>query len=160
LAQGLKETERSGIVFMLKRHNNISDGHISFLFDSGASDHLTNNENLLSNVCHLESPIKIAVAKSDEFIFATKKGSMELLTDTFTNVTLNDVLFCPDVSQNLISVKKKQDAGFTIVFHPGGVLVSKDKINVMDAHFIDNIPSVRFTIPKNVSSKINYNIWQ
>jgi len=85
---------------------------------------------------------------------------MELLTDTFTNVTLNDVLFCPDVSQNLISVKKKQDAGFTIVFHPGGVLVSKDKINVMDAHFIDNIPSVRFTIPKNVSSEINYNIWQ
>jgi len=52
---------------------------------------------------------------------------MKLLTDSFTNVTLNDVLFCPYVSQNHISVKKMPDANFTIVCHSGGALVSKIK---------------------------------
>jgi len=46
--------------------------------DSGASDHLANNENLFTTITELDEPIKISVAQNDVFIYAVKKGTVKL----------------------------------------------------------------------------------
>jgi len=106
----------NGIAFMMRRAN--SQPNIGFLLDSGASDHLANNESLFTTITELDEPIKISVAKNDVFIYAVKKGTVKLYTDSNEKIELKDVLYCPDIPENLISVKKMQEAGLAIVFHP------------------------------------------
>jgi len=48
------------------------------------------------------------------YTFATKRGVVRLENEY--QITLEDVLYCGEVSQNLISVKRLQEAGVTVMF--------------------------------------------
>lgn len=54
---------------------------ILFLLDSGATDHITNREDVFA-CCHtLPSPIKISVAKTGHSITAIKRGTIQVVTN-------------------------------------------------------------------------------
>jgi len=62
------ETGRS-FAFMLRQGRNYTgDGDISFILDSGASDHMISNINLFSTYSTLGTPIEIAIAKQGAYI--------------------------------------------------------------------------------------------
>jgi len=74
------QTNQQVFAFMMKRTNSLHN--IGFLLDSGASDHLANTENIFATITELSEPIKIAVAKNDVFIYAIKKGTVQLYTNS------------------------------------------------------------------------------
>ena len=83
-----------------------------FLIDSGASDHIVNNDEYFIEWTNLNPPIKIEVAKKGETILATKRGTIKVETNTGSLGTLENVLYSKDLPQNLLSVKRMNKAGY------------------------------------------------
>jgi len=139
---------QQGIAFMIRRvisHSAISGG-VSFILDSGASDHIINNKSLYADHIDVESPIGIAVAKCGEYVYATSKGIVKLRSSSQVDVTLEDVLFFKEIPHNLLSVKRMQDSGVTIEFHPGGVKATKDGQVILEGVCEYNVPIINFEL--------------
>ena len=82
--------------------------------DSGASTHLTSCFKWLKDPRPIA--VKICLAGKDTSMFATHCGNVQLLTD-YCAITLHDVLYCPNLTGNLLSVhrlaKANVDSHFT-----------------------------------------------
>lgn len=105
----LNPPENQSFAFMLGSHHYYKENKdkITFILDSGASDHIINRADLSANFSSLVTPIKISVAKNGQYVTATKKGSLEVFSNMGFKGTLEHVLYCPDVPFNLLSVAKK-----------------------------------------------------
>lgn len=89
-----------------------------WVIDSAASDHMTNQREWFSVLKEFQKPVDIKIGNGDN-IQALGKGNIEI--ETFVNnetitVIIYDVLFIPDLKQNLFSVKlaAKQGVDFSI----------------------------------------------
>ncbi|CAH0564599.1 unnamed protein product [Brassicogethes aeneus] len=164
------EEDNPGFAFMVgtQQHNIDPMNKITFILDSGASDHIINRSDLSGHFSTLLSPVKISVAKNGQFISATKKGSLEVTSNLGIQGILEDVLYCPEVPYNLLSVTKMQNAGMTILFNERGVEIAKDGKMVMKGKPSNNIISLEFKINiesiNNISHtfstvQVNYEIW-
>ena len=162
--------ENPSFAFMLgsQQCNKEEKNKITFILDSGASDHIINRHDLSTHFSTLLTPIKISVAKNGQFITATKKGSLEVISNLGIQGTLEDVLYCPDVPYNLLSVTKMQAAGMTVIFsekgveiNKGGKMVLKGKPsnNLISIDFILNIKSINNVSQICSTVKTNYEIW-
>lgn len=123
--QTVQTSENSGQNFafmvsrgVLQRRNETSE--ITFILDSGATDHLVNQPDVFTTFTKLVSPLKIAVAKSDTSISATMKGTIHVITNQGVKGVLKDVLYAADVPYNLLSVRRIQEAGMSIIFAENG----------------------------------------
>jgi hypothetical protein len=119
-------SEFSGFAFMTGDYQIEEDESgegVTFILDSGASDHMINREDLFSTSTLLPSPFKISIAKMDQFVSATKKGTLNVVSDMGVPGVLEDVLFCPEVPYNLLSVSKMKNAGLSVVFDQQGAHV-------------------------------------
>ena len=139
-----------------------------FILDSGASDHLINNEESFSNFIELQPPIKISVAKNGTFINATKKGTINVISNKGIKGVFKDVLYSPEVPHNLLSVRKMQQRGMTITFDQKGVEIRKGGKIINNGKSLNNLTVIDFKIMKyNSNSTIqilsterdNYNLW-
>lgn len=75
--QGSTSDDFSGFAFMTGDYQQENDDDkVSFLLDSGASDHIINRDDLFIAYENLNTPVKISIAKNGEFISATKQQSM------------------------------------------------------------------------------------
>jgi len=88
----------------------------NFVVDSGSTCHLTNNINMLTNFRKCFQSIE--VAKKNQNMTALGIGDIES-----EKCNVKDVLFVPDVSKNLFSVK-------AITENNGEVSFSKDKVEI------------------------------
>lgn len=115
----IKETSKH-IAFMCstddENQSKCDANEIKFLLDSGATDHLVNSLDFFTFIEDLKPPSKITIAKRGEYIMATKRGNMELVSNHGMNVKLEGVLYTPELPQNVISVKRLQKKGLTITF--------------------------------------------
>lgn len=124
---------------------------ISFLLDSGATDHIVNTLDVFSSYTELSSPLKIGVAKDGESILAYGKGQIKVTTDLGISGSIDDVLFSPDVRHNLLSVSRMQRAGMIVVFANNGVQVHhKDKC-IMTGDHTNNLYRLTYKINENNS---------
>jgi len=80
----------------------------------------------------LNTPIEIAIAKEDAYIYVSAKGTVQLRSNLNSSITLENFLFCKDVPQNLLSVSKMQAAGSTIEFNSKGVRISMNGQGVFE----------------------------
>lgn len=90
----------------------------SWIVDSGASCHITNNSEILKDL------------KPSSISFNTANGG-QMLTHTIGQVetdscTLNDVAYVPDLSCNLFSVGKVTDKNGSVLFTKDKVIISKE----------------------------------
>ncbi|CAB3252695.1 unnamed protein product [Arctia plantaginis] len=142
--------EQPRFAFMAgKNEKNIHNDRITFLLDSGASDHIINRDDFFINYTILLIPIKISVAKVGEFITATKRGTIKVTSDMGIDGVLEDVLFCPEVPYNLLSVSKIQRAGLTIIFDQDGAHIFKDGKTLINGKQLADVltkplPSIAF----------------
>ena len=145
------------------------DINLTFLLDSGASDHLINQDKIFSSYTELSPPINISVAKNGVFITATKKGKIDVVTNIGIKCVLEDVLYSPEVPHNLLSVSKMQKAGLTIIFDNKGIKISRNGKIVMTGIQLNNLVAIDFKIDKtrlkcndfqvNNVGNCNYKLW-
>jgi hypothetical protein len=102
--------------FIHKVHNNVDKAHLrdkynmssnTFIFDSGATSHMMHSKEGLTNLkpCHV--PVKVGNAAN---IYSEMKGTYHgLVTQEggrTVSITLEDVLYIPDLYINLFSMTK------------------------------------------------------
>lgn len=136
----------SGFAFMTGNYQFLRNEKLSFILDSGASDHVVNEEKVFSSIQVLDPPIRISIAKNGEFIMALKKGQIPVTTNMGVNGILEDVLYCPDASYNLLSVRKLQQKGMSIIFDERGVEIMRDGKTIMYGKPLNNLISMVFNI--------------
>ena len=88
---------------------------IRFNMDSGATDTMVANKANLSNYSSTFHPIELANGST---IYATETGAID-----GTALTIDKVLACSDLTENLLSVARLDDQGLATVFCNGKVLV-------------------------------------
>ncbi|KAG5896667.1 hypothetical protein JTB14_021308 [Gonioctena quinquepunctata] len=121
--------DAEGVAFMVNNSSSSSKynelSRMIWYVDSGASDHLTNDIQVLEHVKELEKPIKIGVAKAGEDLEGTHIGSIRVSNNVdgrIHNYTLLDVIYVPNLRKNLLSVEEK---GFRVDFHKHQILIMK-----------------------------------
>jgi len=93
-----------------------------WIIDSGASQHMCKEKSMFSELNPLESPIQIRLGDNRK-VEATHEGKIRLRTKNEGKSTLNDVLYAPGLSQNLLSVSSCIKHGNRILFHKNGVRI-------------------------------------
>lgn len=148
----------SGFAFMAGNlDTKPTKNEIIFLLDSGASDHLVNTLDVFNEVVDLMPPLKISIAKNDVFITATKRGSIPVITNLGIEGVLQDVLYSHEVPYNLLSVRRIQQAGMSVIFNETeGVEIQKGGKSILTGKSLNDLISVIFKInKKDISNKIN-----
>lgn len=165
-----------GFAFMIRspsnsnyKRGNVAADEITFLLDSGATDHIVNQSDIFIKVTDLLQPIKIAVAKINESITAIRRGTIQVRTNLGVDGTLENVLYAPEVPYNLLSVRRLQEAGMTVIFNPTGVKINKGRCTILTGKPLKDLFMVSFKINKNMvnlscqintsKSIKNYKIW-
>jgi hypothetical protein len=94
----------------------------TWIFDSGASNHMTGNLHALEKVVPYHHHGKITIANG-QALSIEKIGSLSIpLTDS-TSLSLTDVLYVPTLSANLISVGQLVNKNCLVSFSPLGCLI-------------------------------------
>lgn len=140
------------------REESASD-QLIFLLDSGATDHLINRANVFTTVEDLVTPLKISIAKRGESIVATKRGTIEAVTDLGFPVTLTDVLYAEDIPFNVMSVRRMQAAGLSVLFAESGkVTIRKGNNTIATGKSLNlSLSCIVFNLNKKVCSQANVN---
>lgn len=105
----------SKVAFVVKT---ASENKTKFIVDSGSSSHMTNNINILKNVKPKNSSFVVADKTTMQ---ATAVGNV--MGDS---CELKDVAYIPNLSDNLLSVRKITDAKGEVLFKKGSVEVRLD----------------------------------
>jgi len=99
---------------------------ISELYDSGATQHMTPYKEALVNYTAI-MPKPINVENQCTFC-AIRHGDLPIHipnSPSFSNITLRDVLYTPDITQTLMSISLIDDAGYTVTFANGTCTICK-----------------------------------
>lgn len=123
-----QDQEQGSFAFMFMEDGSMSDRsnndtNITFLLDSGATDHVVNTNNMFTTYEELSPPLKIGVAKNGVSVLAVGKGSINITTNMGVEGRLDNVLYSPELPQNLLSVNRIQAAGMTVIFDNQGASV-------------------------------------
>ena len=94
---------------------------IQFIIDSGASDHMVSDRNLLVNIRKLVKPITVTLADQNTALTATETGDMpvNIADKGAKSGTVHNVLLIPSLRYNLLSVSRIESAGGEIHFKGG-----------------------------------------
>jgi hypothetical protein len=131
----LKE-QKDSFAFMVYTEERMqqAEGKLKFVLGSGATEHLINDLSLYKYYQQLEKSIKISVAKKEAGIWATHVGNIEILTNLGHVGTLRKVLYAQEVLLNLLSVRRMQEAGISVIFiftHNGEVIAKIGQKTIM-----------------------------
>lgn len=162
----------SGFAFMIRSANHEPEIHeeknLRFILDSGASAHIVKRDDIFTECVTLEPPMKISVAKDGTFITAYKRGNINVRSESGFSGILEDVLFCPEVPYNLMSVPKIQRSGYDVLFHQNGVniikgsnvaLCGKPYQNLFSVNLLIDIPHNMTVYGVGQSQADKYKIW-
>lgn len=100
-----------------------------WFLDSGASEHMCNEKNVFEKLEELEKPVIIQTAKTGVNLFANKKGRVTALSVVGAEqitITMDDVLYIPELSFNLLSLRRLENTGKKVIFFGGCVTVECD----------------------------------
>jgi hypothetical protein len=94
----------------------------TWLIDSGASNHMTGQRNILSCLTEKNFPQKVILG--DDYQYPIKGvGESNYNLDSGTPMKMKDVLYVPGLTKNLLSISALVKKGFRIAFIDGEVLM-------------------------------------
>lgn len=137
---------------------NDKSNSLKWCLDSGASEHLINDESVVSNLEYFKEPIKIKVAKSGEHLYAEKYGDVYVASNVnnkINNILIDNVLVAPDLEINLISVRRLEMKGFAIIFENGKATIKHGENVVAVAHRKDKLYELNFKVLSKRSAEAN-----
>lgn len=125
-----------------------------FCIDSGASSHLCNQLGLFNNYTEVDSR-EVFLADGNSVVILGK-GSVDLKiypkNSSPMNVTIHDVLYVPDLEENLISVRRLNEKGLDVLFSGGNCFLVKGKQRSLIAEFSHGMFRILTQPPDKVSS--------
>lgn len=136
--------------------------HINFILDSGATNHLVRKdmEDLMTDIKEI-NPVYIKVANGENML-ANKRGILRVKAEnTNMNVSI-DALIVENLSHNLLSVRKVNDAGYKVVFYKGcaSIIINRE---VITCRSMRNLFVASFKIKEaemcNLSKEEEKTIW-
>ena len=104
--------------------------------DSGASQHMTHEKSNLLNYEAFKSPIEIKLA-DDSIVLSYGKGDVKLaISDDGDNkiIILKDVLYVPNIQNNLFSLPAITDKGISVSFNKNACEIIIDGKKVVIGH--------------------------
>ncbi|KAE8721931.1 pentatricopeptide repeat-containing protein [Hibiscus syriacus] len=108
----------TNVTYITTDGNNPYASSVQWIIDSGASDHMTGNINILEEYSESSLPASIKIADGS---LTTVKGSGSVTLNK--NLLLHNVLYVPRLACNLLSVSKLiKDFGCNVVFGTGGCI--------------------------------------
>lgn len=96
--------------------------------DSGASEHMSNNKALFDYLEKIK-PVVIQTAKSGVNMIAQYKGRVTacaVVGGSEIEIRIEDVLYIPELSLNLLSLRRLENSGKKVIFFGGRVTVEAD----------------------------------
>lgn len=161
----------SGIAFMVgnysKDYQKYGD-EISFILDSGATDHIINRDDIYKFSEVLKDTRKIGVAKNDVYIEATKRGTIDVITNTGISLTLLNVLYCPEAPHSILSVSRMIEAGLIVKFKVTGAEVIYGGKMIMKGNACNTLQKIQLKISRKSQCSVakihreasgNYKLW-
>uniref|UniRef100_A0AAG5DTW8 Retrovirus-related Pol polyprotein from transposon TNT 1-94-like beta-barrel domain-containing protein n=1 Tax=Anopheles atroparvus TaxID=41427 RepID=A0AAG5DTW8_ANOAO len=92
---------------------------VTWLADSGASEHMSNDKSIFDVLVPLAEPMEIAVALNGKTAIAKFSGSVKMIAvvgNMKHECTLKNVLYAPELRCNLFSIRKVDMAGMKVIF--------------------------------------------
>lgn len=128
----------------------------SWCFDSGASSHMCNDLSLFTTFSDYDTK-EVYVANGSS-VEAQGVGTVNLkifIDDGKSmNVNINNVLYVPELDENLISVFKLTKGGFTVLFQNDECFLIKGKDEVLVSKYIDGLYRVKVENKEQAKSVI------
>lgn len=124
--KGKNDRTKENPQFMLMAEesgNELSNPH-SWVIDSGASRYMTGQEDILQNFKFFEHPVNILLGDGGA-IEAIGRGDYYFQSEGGVGI-LGDILWVPDMKQNLISVKQSMERGHRVIFNDNQASIMKD----------------------------------
>jgi len=88
-------------------------GSECWLIDSGITNHMTYDKTLFKDL----RPTKVSKVRIGNGSYIPAKGKGTILISTTSGIkTISDVLYVPDIDQNLLSVGQLLEKGFKVIF--------------------------------------------
>ena len=110
-----------------------SDARGRWIVDSGATCHMCNDDMLFDKIHSLKEPSEVLLGDS-HVLRAKGRGSVVVnmnLPDGDVECTLNDVLYVPELSYNLLSVSRASETGKDITFTTTGCQIFDETQELM-----------------------------
>lgn len=127
-AVSAQKEDKTNTEFCFSAH--INDCQIfNWALDSGATEHLGNENTPMKNIKSLKYPVKIRVAKSGVTLQADKFGEVKvccIVKGKKNYITIKEVLLVPGLDHNLLSVRKLEKNGFRVIFENGKGIIEKN----------------------------------
>ena len=153
-------TEDQGFVYMVS-HNTLD----SFIIDSGATHHVVRNVKLTYGFKELVDPIQLGSFDKSTNILAVSQGDINIRGDDGRVVLFKDVLYVPNGSANILSVRKLQKSGIKVTFdndeHCSVYIEVDGKIWIKQrVNSYLNIPfEIEFSKINTVGVSCNFKLW-
>jgi hypothetical protein len=101
-----------------------SQGPPTWILDTGATRHLSNNKKMLHDLGAIE-PVTMRAANNETLVL--REGGAALVTcDNGGSLELRDVAYDPSLAANLLSVSRLTDSGATVIFDQQGARVIRN----------------------------------
>ena len=142
-----KEEEISFVALTCANDNSEERGedkYVNFVLDSGATSHLLSPkfEDHVTNIQNI-TPVYIKIANG-ETMRAEKSGKLKVSSSEGVKITI-EVLIVKNLTFNLLSVKKINNAGFEVLFTKGMAKI-KTKSSEIQCNESNNLFMVKFKI--------------
>jgi hypothetical protein len=132
-----------------------SENVVTFVVDSGSTHHLVDSKTgiFLENVEIVDFDVQ--VAKHGQTLKATRCGSLRLRLPTGNHVTIENVIECPNITRNLLSVRRIEQKGHTVIFSESSVSIEKPKGNViLNGDICGSLYVVKLGLPFNSQANV------
>jgi hypothetical protein len=133
------------------------DQPITWIIDSGCSQHLTGDESLFNSLSMFDTSSRpILKLANNKYLRAYGKGTIVLTTDSNQYVTLTNVLYVKEAAFNLISVSRLTEQGCNVLFNADRcVILDSSQQQLMQATRQGNIYAMKILPGSHSSHKFN-----
>lgn len=109
-------------------NNGMNNKSSDWFIDSGASIHMTPDEKLIKN--RVTTAVNQIIAANNSTMKVNGKGKVNLKVNNF-DIEVDEVLYVPELSANLLSISKMVEKGNTITFNSEGCTVYDDQMSIL-----------------------------
>ncbi len=129
-----------------------------WIIDSAATAHMTKDRSLFTTFRPL-APLSINTASVSSHLDAVGSGTIKfdvVHEGNTTSITLNNVLYCPNLTANLLSLRKVIDAGTTLKFSPDSCHFSRNGSTFANARTLGNLYTLEPVYSANPNEHNNF----
>lgn len=106
---------------------NEKENMIRFALDSGATDHMVNDDSVLVDCVNIDNDASIKCAKKQSSLSARKRGTLFTRNANGVGLKFNNVIFSPDLAVNLISIRRLNEKGFLAIVRNATITVTNSE---------------------------------